>query len=79
MKELVEFIVKSIVDNPDEVSVVEIDGPTETFIELSVEQGDIGRVIGKRGRVINSIRALVQVLAAKKGKNVSLELVEDDA
>lgn len=79
MKELVEFIVKSIVDNPDEVSVVEIDGSTETFIELSVEQGDMGRVIGKHGRVINSIRALVQVLAAKKGKNVSLELVEEDA
>jgi predicted RNA-binding protein YlqC (UPF0109 family) len=79
MKELVEFIVKSIVDNPDEVRVVEIDGPTEIYIELSVEQGDIGRVIGKRGRVINSIRALVQVLAAKKGRNVSLELIEEDA
>ena len=78
MKELVEFIVKSIVDNPDEVRVVEIDGATETYVELTVAPGDMGRVIGRRGRVINSIRSLLQVSAAKKGKNASLELVEVD-
>ena len=78
MKELIEFIVKSIVDNPDDVRVVEIDGPTETYGELTVAPGDMGRVIGRRGRVINSIRSLMQVLAAKKGRNASLELVEVD-
>lgn len=78
MKELVEFIVKSIVDNPDEVTVVEIDGPTETYVELTVAPSDMGRVIGRRGRVINSIRSLLQVSAAKKGRNASLELVEVD-
>ncbi len=77
MKELVEFIVKSMVDNPDQVAVSEIDGRSSTIIELSVAQPDMGRVIGKGGRVINSIRAIVQVAAAKQGQRVSLEIVED--
>jgi len=77
MKELVEFIVKSMVDNPDQVTVSEIDGPSSTIIELSVAQPDMGRVIGKGGRVINSIRSIVQVAAAKQGQRVSLEIIED--
>lgn len=77
MKELVEFIVKSLVDHPDEVEVSEIGGGANTSIELSVASSDMGRVIGKGGRVINSIRALVQVLAAKQGKQVTLELLEE--
>ena len=77
MKELVEFIVKSLVDNPDQVVVDEIDGRSETIIELSVNKSDMGRVIGKSGRVINAIRSIVQVAAAKQGQRVSLEIVED--
>ncbi len=77
MKELVEFIVKSLVDNPDQVVVSEIDGHSSTIYELSVAQPDMGRVIGKGGRVINSIRAIVQVAAAKQGQRVSLEIIED--
>ena len=76
MKELVEFIVKGLVDDPDQVHVVEVQGKTATILELSVASGDMGRVIGKGGRIINSIRTLLQVLAAKQGKRVSLELVE---
>jgi predicted RNA-binding protein YlqC (UPF0109 family) len=78
MKELVEFIVKSMVDQPDEVQAVEIQNGSSTIVELSVAQGDMGRVIGKGGRIINSIRRLVQVAATRQGKRVSLELVEDD-
>ncbi len=78
MKELVEFIVKSMVDQPDEVQAVEIQNGSLTIVELSVAQGDMGRVIGKGGRIINSIRRLVQVAATRQGKRVSLELVEDD-
>jgi predicted RNA-binding protein YlqC (UPF0109 family) len=78
MKELVEFIVKSLVDHPDQVEVAEVQGPALTIIELSVAAEDMGRVIGKGGRIINSIRALLQVPAAKQGKKVSLELLEAD-
>lgn len=77
MKELVEFIVKSLVDNPDKVEVYEIQGRGSTILELSVADEDMGRVIGKGGRVINAIRALVQVRAAKMGEQASLELIED--
>ena len=78
MKELVEFIVKSLVDSPDEVRVNAFDDRSETTLELSVAADDMGRVIGRNGRVINSIRTLVQVSAAKEGKRVNLEVLEAD-
>jgi uncharacterized protein len=74
-KELVEYIVKSLVDHPEQVSVSEREGQSAVSLELRVADSDMGRVIGKGGRVINSIRALVQVLAAKRGKRVTLEIV----
>ncbi len=76
MKELVEYILKNLVDYPDQVVVEEIETPQETLLELTVAGSDMGRVIGKKGRVINSIRTLVQVPAAKQGKRVSVELIE---
>lgn len=78
MKELVEFIVKSLVDNPDEVRVNAYEDRSETRLELSVAADDMGRVIGRHGRVINSVRSLVQVAAAKEGKRVNLEVLEAD-
>ncbi len=78
MKELVEFVVKSLVDHPEEVSVYEISDRQGTVLELSVAASDMGRVIGKSGRVINAIRSLLQVAAAKQGQHVSLELLESD-
>ena len=78
MKELVEFIVKSLVDSPDQVEVHEVDDQSGTIVEVSVAQPDMGRVIGKSGRVINSIRSIVQVAAAKRGQRVSVEIIEDD-
>lgn len=74
-KELVEYIVTSLVDNPDQVSVSESDQRDTVVLEISVASSDMGRVIGKGGRVVNSIRTLVQVLAAKQGKRVSLEVL----
>jgi len=79
MKELLEFIVKSMVDNPDQVRIGEIDEDASTILELSVAESDMGRVIGRGGRVINSIRAILQVSAAKQGRRVTLELLESDA
>lgn len=76
MKDLVAFIVESIVDEPGEVQVVEVRNRASTVVELAVAAPDMGRVIGKGGRVIDAIRTLVQVRAAKDGKRVELELLE---
>jgi predicted RNA-binding protein YlqC (UPF0109 family) len=78
MKDLVAFMVESLVDYPEEVSVTEVRDRTSTVVELSVAASDMGRVIGKSGRVIDSIRALLQVRAAKEGRRVELELLEAD-
>lgn len=74
-KELVEHIVRSLVDDPERVAVSEFEEPRETVIELSVAEADMGRVIGKGGRVVNSIRTIVQTLASKQGDKVSLEII----
>jgi predicted RNA-binding protein YlqC (UPF0109 family) len=75
MGELVEFIAKSLVDDPDQVQVSEIEGETSLILELRVGPDDMGRVIGKGGRTANAMRTLVRVLAAKQGKRATLEIV----
>ena len=75
MKELVEYIAKSLVDDPDQVSVTEIEGATSVILELRVAPEDMGRVIGRGGRVANAMRTLLRVVAAKQGKRVQLEIV----
>ncbi|MCJ7738121.1 MAG: KH domain-containing protein [Anaerolineae bacterium] len=74
-KELVEFIAKSLVDDPSQVHVSEIAGETSEILELRVGPEDMGRVIGKGGRTANAMRTLVRVLAAKQTKRVTLEIV----
>ena len=75
MKELVEFIAKSLVDDPSQVHVSEIVGESSVILELRVGPEDMGRVIGKGGRTVNAMRTLIRVLAAKQGKRVTLEIV----
>jgi len=65
MKDLVEYLVKSLVDKPEEVTITEIDSELATVIEVRVADGDAGKVIGKEGRIINAIRTLVKATAAK--------------
>lgn len=72
-KELVEFIAKGIVENPDEVSVREVRGGKVTVLELRVDRKDVGRVIGKDGRVANAMRTLLHVAA--QDRRVVLEIV----
>jgi len=75
LKELIEFIAKSLVDDPSQVHVSEIKGETSVILELRVGPEDMGRVIGKGGRTANAMRTLVRVLAAKQGKRVTLEII----
>ncbi len=76
MKELVEYIAKSLVEDPTKVTVVLTEEGEHVRIELSVAKEDMGRIIGKGGRVANSIRTLLRVAAAREGKRASLDVVE---
>ncbi len=75
MKELVEYIAKSIVDTPDEVKVEEETSDEGLTLKLQVADEDKGRVIGKQGRIAEAIRTLLRVKAAKAGTRVRLEIV----
>ncbi len=73
MKELVEYIAKSLVDDPSQVEVVETGGSAPTII-LEVAPEDMGRVIGKNGRVADAMRVLVRVVGARQGRHISLKI-----
>lgn len=75
MKELVEYIAKSLVEDPSQVRVTEQTSGSSTILELEVAPEDMGRIIGKSGRVANAMRSLVRVVAAKQGKRVTLEII----
>jgi predicted RNA-binding protein YlqC (UPF0109 family) len=75
MKEFVEYVVKGLVDQPDQVIVTEIRRGGSITLELHVAADDMGRVIGKGGRVANSIRSLLRVMAARDGSRVTLEIM----
>ncbi len=76
MKEFVEFVVKALVDHPEEVDVREVDGERVVVFELRLNQTDIGKIIGKSGRTITAIRTLLTSAAAKQGKRAMLEIIE---
>lgn len=75
MKELIEYIAKSLVDDPSQVRVTEIKQGASTILELEVAQEDMGRVIGRNGRVANAMRTLVRVVAAKEGQRITLDII----
>ena len=75
MKELVEYIAKSLVEDPSQVQVTEVTGSGSLIIELRVAPEDMGRIIGKSGRVVNAIRTLLRASAARQGKRVTLEII----
>ena len=76
MKDLIEFIAKSLVEHPDEVQVTETINGNRVRLELKVNADDMGRVIGKSGRVANSIRTLLRVAAERDGRQVTLDVLE---
>ena len=75
MKELVEVIAKALVDHPDEVSVNEKNEGRTLVLELHVADGDMGKVIGKQGRIAKAIRSVVKAAAAKEDKRVVVDIV----
>lgn len=74
MKELVETIVKALVDVPEEVVITEIAGEQAVIYEIKVSDKDIGKVIGKQGRTANALRVIVKAAASKIGKNASVQI-----
>ena len=76
MKELLTYIVQNLVDNPDQVSVTERKADGEIVYEVDVADGDKGKVIGRQGRIVKQIRILMRAVAQRKGKKVSVEIMD---
>ena len=75
-KELVEFIARHLVDDPEGVAVNVIEGEKSTILELKVSDADIGKVIGKHGRIAKAVRTLLSAASTKTGKRVVLEILD---
>jgi predicted RNA-binding protein YlqC (UPF0109 family) len=78
VKELLEYLARSLVDNPDAVWVEVEEEGDEVTLTLGVDERDMGRVIGRDGRIANAIRSLLRVMAARDGRHVELEIVSDE-
>jgi predicted RNA-binding protein YlqC (UPF0109 family) len=77
MKELVQYLARQLVNNPDAVEVKETIGDTASVLELKVAKEDLGRIIGKQGRTAKSIRTILNAAASRTNRRVVLEIVED--
>ena len=77
MKEVVEVIAKALVDNPDQVVVSETETEHEINVELKVAQSDMGKVIGKQGRIAKAIRSVVKAASSKESRKVNVDIVND--
>lgn len=75
-KDLIEYIAKSLVDNPSEVFVEEVEGERGPVIRLRVAQSDIGKIIGKQGRIAKALRTVLSATAGNNGKRYSLDIVD---
>lgn len=76
MKELLTYIAQNLVDNPDEVQVTEREADGETVFEVRVAEGDMGKIIGRQGRIVKEIRVLMRAAAQRQGKSVSVEIMD---
>ena len=76
MKDLILFLAKSLVENPDAVQVTETEGPESIIIELNVAPEDMGKVIGKQGRIAKALRTVVKAAATRANKKVVVEIVQ---
>ncbi|MBN2169211.1 MAG: KH domain-containing protein [Actinobacteria bacterium] len=76
MKDLLEYLAKALVDNPDAVEIDVIEGERSVILQLKVHPDDIGKVIGKQGRIAQALRTLVKAAATKQGKNAIVEILD---
>ena len=76
LKDLLLYIARNLVENPDAVSVTEVEGDQELTLELRVAPDDMGKVIGRQGRIVKQIRILMKAVAQRKGKKVSVEILD---
>lgn len=76
LKDLIEFLARALVDHPDQVHVAEIAGEQTVVLELRVARDDLGKVIGKQGRTVKAMRALLSAASAKLRKRADLEILE---
>ena len=76
MKDLLTYLVQNLVDHPDEVRVTERDIDGETVLEVRVAEGDMGKVIGRQGRIVKQIRILMRTVAQRRGEKVSVEILD---
>ena len=76
MKESLEAIITSLVNEPSEVSINQVDGDKSIVFEVKVANNDMGKVIGREGRIAKAIRTIIKALAAKEGKKVSVEFID---
>lgn len=76
MRELVEYMAKSLVDKPEEVTVTEIENESTIILELRVADDDMGKVIGRQGRIAKAIRTVTKAVATRDGKKVMVEIVQ---
>ena len=76
MKELLTYVAQNLVEHPEQVSVAEVEGDGETVLELRVAPEDMGKVIGRQGRIVKEIRVLMKAVAQRKGKKVSVEIMD---
>jgi uncharacterized protein len=77
MKELVQFLARQLVNNPDAVEVKEVHGDTASVLELRVAKEDLGRVIGKQGRTVQAIRTILNAVASRTNRKIVLEIIEE--
>ena len=75
-RNVLEYLVKSVVENPDDVEIEVVERQGSVTLEVTVAEGDMGRVIGRRGRVANSIRTIVQAAASKDGSSIDVEFID---
>ena len=76
MQELVKYIAQTLVEHPESVEVIEKDGPESTILELHVAPEDMGKVIGRQGRIAKEIRTIIKTVAQRDGVKVTVEIVD---
>lgn len=76
MKDLLEYLARALVDNPDKVEVTSVEGERSIILQLKVDPEDVGKVIGKKGRIAQAMRTLIKASATKEGRNAIVEIID---